>query len=53
MELMDRGDLKTFLSRLNSSLSEKKAAAILRSVLSATKYLHKHRVIHRDLKPGK
>ena len=50
MEYCSGGEL---LERIadNGYLNEKDAAAIMKKIFSAVKYLHEHGIVHRDLKP--
>ncbi|CAD8185028.1 unnamed protein product [Paramecium octaurelia] len=49
-ELCTGGDLFDKLSQ-EGSLSEKKAAEIMKQILSAINYCHNEKIVHRDLKP--
>jgi serine/threonine protein kinase len=48
MELMERGSLKNFLS--NNSFAARKALEIAREIAEGIQVLHKHYILHRDLK---
>jgi calcium-dependent protein kinase len=50
MELMEGGDLFHFIKQ-NKLFSEKKAAELMKQIMSAVFYMHKQNVCHRDLKP--
>ncbi len=50
MELMEGGDLFHFIKQ-NKLFSEKKAADLMKQIMSAVFYMHKQNVCHRDLKP--
>lgn len=51
-ELITGGDLYSYLMMQPSCrLSEVEAAVIIRQLLDAVDYLHRHGFVHRDLKP--
>jgi len=45
-EYCEGGDLFTLLSE-RDSISEKEASLIMRQILAAVEYCHKHNVVHR------
>jgi len=49
-EFLEGGELFDRIIQ-NDHFSEKDAAKIIRQVLSAVSYCHKHNIVHRDLKP--
>lgn len=49
-ELLEGGELFDRLLEVKN-YSEKKAAHIAKQVLMAINYMHKHKMVHRDLKP--
>lgn len=51
MEYMDAGTLDSLL-KSNGTFSEQSLANIARQVLNGLNYLHAHKIIHRDVKPG-
>eukprot|EP00662_Eupelagonemidae_sp_cell21_P034811 gene34811-biopygen40109 len=50
MEFVDGGSLGALVRKLDSALEEATAAGYIRQVLLGVEYLHKQRIIHRDLK---
>ena len=50
LELCEGGDLFHNIKQ-SRYFSEAKAAQVIKQVLSAVNYMHKQRVVHRDLKP--
>ena len=50
LELCEGGDLFNYIKQ-NRFFDEKRAAQIIREILSAVNYMHKQGVMHRDLKP--
>lgn len=51
MEVMGDGNLNEFIKQ--SEIGEAQAAKIMKGVLLAVRYLHKNKIIHRDIKPRK
>lgn len=49
-ELCQGGELFDQIQEFKS-FSEKKAAQILKQIISAVFYCHQHKIVHRDLKP--
>jgi len=49
-EFLEGGELFDRIIQ-NDHFSEKEAAKVIREVLSAVAYCHKHNIVHRDLKP--
>jgi calcium-dependent protein kinase len=49
-ELCEGGDLFQII-KSNKSFSEKKVAQIMKEILSGVVYMHKQKIMHRDLKP--
>jgi serine/threonine protein kinase len=53
LELMDMGSLQDFLKRTrNSPIPENFIAVIAFQVLKGLEFLHAHKQLHRDIKPG-
>ena len=55
MELVKDGQLKTLIedrAKEGKTFIDEEAAAIMKGIISALKYIHSKDVIHRDLKPG-
>jgi serine/threonine protein kinase len=53
LELMDRGSLDAFIQQQQTlSLSEEQIAPVSYQALVGLSALHKHRMLHRDFKPG-
>ena len=50
MELMEGGELLDRI-RENHSFTEAKASCLFKQLVSAVSYMHRKRVVHRDLKP--
>ena len=51
MEAMPGGDLQQFMGKKNyKPLCEKFVRSITKQVADALKYLHSHKIIHRDIK---
>lgn len=50
-DLITAGDLFSYVESRNHRLLEVEAAVIIRQVLIAVQYLHKHHIAHRDIKP--
>ena len=50
MELSEGGELFEKIVEMHK-FSERKAANLLKKILSAVKHLHEHGICHRDLKP--
>ena len=52
MEYIDGGDLMTYISeRKNHYLAEDQILKIFIQIVIALKYIHSHKILHRDLKP--
>ena len=51
MELMEAGDLFSYLERRNFRIPERDAARIIHSLAAGLYYLHNYGIVHRDLKP--
>ena len=51
LELLEGGDLFTYLEKRHFRLPEEKVSKIIRSLASAIGYLHSFGIVHRDLKP--
>lgn len=50
MELMSRGDLRTFLSNANEPLQEGQVRSIIGDICDGMAFLHKKKMVHGDLK---
>jgi calcium-dependent protein kinase len=50
MELCDGGELFEKIVEMHK-FSEKKAASLMKKILSSVKHLHSFGICHRDLKP--
>ena len=51
MELMEAGDLFSYLERRKFRIPERDAARITHSLAAGLYYLHNYGIVHRDLKP--
>ena len=51
MELLQGGDLFSYLEARSFKISEARASSILHSLATAVYYLHSYGIAHRDLKP--
>lgn len=52
MEYIDGVNLKDALNTRNAPLTERQALVWLEQVMDALEHLHRHSVLHRDVKPG-
>ena len=54
MELIEGGTLKDLIeSKKGKGFADDEASSIMKSILSAVRYMHDKGFIHRDIKPGK
>lgn len=51
MEILHGGDLLQYLERHKYSVSEQRAAQIVKSLAEGLHYLHSYGILHRDIKP--
>lgn len=51
MEYLDGGDLRTLIRGRGNPLNEEEMMTILRPVANAVQILHKHKMLHLDIKP--
>ena len=51
MEYMQNGDLQNYI-KSKGQLSESETAVITIQVIEALQHMHRHKFVHRDLKPG-
>eukprot|EP00731_Ephydatia_muelleri_P031279 Em0022g793a len=52
LELCHHGSLSSYLKRTGRKLTELEAKRVFAQVVSGVLYLHKHRIMHRDLSPS-
>lgn len=51
MELVEGGNLKTFIQNLPSPIDEELSSYIMKEILSGLQHIHMKNIIHRDIKP--
>ena len=51
MEILDGGDLFSYLEKRKFRIAEQKAAKIIHSLAAGLYYLHSYGIVHRDIKP--
>ena len=51
MEYVDGGDLSQIIEKRRTPPEEKEVIRLLIQVIIAIQYIHKHKIIHRDIKP--
>ena len=52
LELCHHGSLSAYLKRTGRKLTEQEVKRVFAQVVSGVLYLHKHRIMHRDLSPS-
>lgn len=51
MELVEGGNLKSYIQNLPTPIDEELASYIMREILSGLQHIHMKNIIHRDIKP--